>query len=324
MSHELTTRASGLVEFAFNADHGQAWHGFGQPVPAEHVHNCAEWRTRAGMDWKVSRSRVRYGEGDQQRIMEDSHVLFRSDDKEPLGIVSAGYKIVQPAQVVEFFRDLVEAGDMTLSAMGTLQGGRRFWATARIGETAIVPRDKVGGYVLLSTSADGSLATEARLTTVRVVCANTLRMARGSRAAFKLSHRSTFDPDRVKADMGLNVSAWGEFKRQSMLLANKPVDATQAEKITAEILAGTAQEDACDKVRESSRAYGRILSLFNGEGKGADLDSAHETAWGLLNAFTEYQDHWTPARTDENRFIASTWGAGADMKSDAFEYLLAL
>lgn len=324
MSHELTTRESGLVEFAYNAAHGAAWHGLGQVVDAADVHNVDHWRVAAGMDWKVCRSRVRFGEGAQQRTMDDQHVLFRSDTKAPLGIVSKQYKTVQPGQVVEFFRDLVEAGGMELSAMGTLQGGRRLWATAQIGEAAPVSiRDKIGGYVLLSTSADGSLATEARLTTIRALCANTLAMARAEgKAAFKLSHRSVFDPERVKNEMKLNDQAWMKFRQDVRRLAEKAVRRDFAEHVVAQVLAGSNDQAAMDKARESSRGFAKILDLFNGQGKGATLDGVQGTAWGLLNAVTEYVDHHVSSRTAENRFISAQWGNGADLKTTAFDILL--
>jgi phage/plasmid-like protein (TIGR03299 family) len=326
MSHELTTRESGLVEFAYNEAHGDAWHGLGQAVDADNIHDVDHWRNAAGMDWKVARSRVRFGEGANQRTMDDQHVLFRSDTKAPLGIVSAAYKIVQPRQVVEFFRDLVEAGGLQLSAMGTLQGGRRFWATAQIGEAAPVSvRDKIGGYVLLSTSADGSLATEARLTTVRTVCANTLAMARAEgKAAFKLSHRSVFDADRIKNEMKLNDQAWMKFRQDVRRLAEKQVDHQLADHIVARVLAGSDTTEALDKARASSRGYAKILDLFNGSGKGAMLDGVRGTAWGLLNAVTEYVDHHVASRTAENRFISAQWGNGADLKTTAFDILMSV
>jgi len=330
MSHELTQRANGQFEFAYNGREGAAWHGLGHEVPADHVHDVDYWKRESGMDWLVKRSRVRYGEGDQQRIMDDQHVLFRSDTKSALGIVSAGYKVVQPGEVVEFFRDLVGAAGMELSAMGTLQGGRRFWATAKMGEAAPVTwNDRINGYLLLSTSADGSLATEARLTTVRVVCANTLRMARDGKAAMRITHRTKFDADRVKADMGLSQTKWREFQHAMMRLANKPVNRVQAEYLTAKILAdGDERSEVHAKVRET-RGWKTIMNLFGtdsriGAAQGANLDGVHGTAYGLLQAVTEFTDHHAASRTAENRFISSQWGPNADLKDSAFETLLAL
>jgi phage/plasmid-like protein (TIGR03299 family) len=144
-----------MAEMAYVGE--KAWHGLGQQV-AEGA-TIEQMQTAAGMDWKICRSRVRYGADDAPRIIEDKHVLFRNDTKAALGIVSDNYKIVQPAQVLEFFRDLTESNGFKLNTAGTLFDGRRFWALASVGEEAVIMgQDRVGGYLLLSTSCDGSLA----------------------------------------------------------------------------------------------------------------------------------------------------------------------
>ena len=323
MAHELTTHADGRVEFAYLQSDGEPWHGLGQALPDQA--SIDQWREAAGMNWQIKRSRVRFGEGDTQRVWDNHHVLFRSDNKNPLGIVSPGYQIVQPAQVVEFFRDIAKAGGLELSAAGTIYGGKRFWATAKIGDAAPVSlADKVGGYLLITSSADGSLATEVRRTTIRAVCKNTIAMAfADASASVKVSHRSVFDPSQVKEFMGLNTAAWDAFKHQIVRLANKPIVTEQAELIAAEVLANNANSPAAlDKARESA-AYKKVLALFNGEGKGAKLDGVYGTAWGLLNAFTEYSDHHARSRSDENRFVSAQWGPGASLKDRALQTLVA-
>ena len=155
MSHELTVRADGAVEFAYLASDGTPWHGLGQAL--ENGTSLDGWRTAAGMDWAIRRSAVRYnvtrgGENDAAGFIElpEQHVLFRSDNKAPLGVVSNKYKVVQPGEVIEFFRDIARAGGLELSAAGTIYGGKRFWATAKIGESSPTSvRDTIGGYLLI-------------------------------------------------------------------------------------------------------------------------------------------------------------------------------
>jgi len=164
MAHELTIRADGRAEFAYTG--AAAWHGLGQELPAGAP--LETWRTAAGMDWTIRRSVARFFADEDTRAdcfelceVPGETVLFRSDTRAPLGIVSPDYEIVQPAQVLEFFRDLVAQHGMTLESAGTLFGGRRFFALAKLGEQTIVGADNVGGYLLLCTSADGTMATEA-------------------------------------------------------------------------------------------------------------------------------------------------------------------
>lgn len=328
MSHELTTRADGTVEFAYLASDGAPWHGLGQPMEAGQ--SIDAWRAAAGMDWRIQRSKVRYAvdrTGDTENFLElpEQHVLFRSDSKAALGVVSDRYQVVQPAEVLEFFRDVARAGGLELSAAGTIYGGRRFWATAKIGEASPTSvQDKIGGYLLLSTSADGSLATEARLTSVRVVCKNTLQFAReDAKPALKVSHRSVFDPKTVQAQMGLNTAAWDAFRHNLVRLANVQVDAPYAEELVSELFAGGSDQGDKDKARETA-GFKKVMALFNGQGMGATLDGVYGTANGVLQAVTEYADHHIRARSDENRFVSSQWGSGADLKSRAWDQLLAL
>jgi len=322
MSHELTTNAvTKQVEFAYLKSDGLPWHGLGQPMD-DHA-SIDEWRAAAGMNWKIQRAKVRYPVSHDpsvpMREIPDKHVLLRSDTKDALGVVSDSYKVVQPEQVIEFFRDIVKVGGLELSAAGTIYGGRRFWATAKIGEASPTSvRDKIGGYLLLSTSADGSQRTEARRTTIRVVCRNTLAMAASEGQPWvKISHRTEFDPEEVKQFMGLNEAAWEAFRHQITRLANIPVDTTKAEELTEMVLGGGEKVIA-------SAGYNKILDLFDGAGKGADIDGVHGTGWGYVNAVTEYIDHWTRARSDENRFVSAQWGPGADMKQRAVDLVLAL
>ena len=324
MSHELTIRNDGFVEFAYLASEGKTWHGLGQSVADDAGHDA--WRVAAGMDWRIQRGIVRYAvdRAGTQAELPDQHVLFRSDSKAPLGIVSDSYRVVQPDELLRFFEGVATRSGFRLSAAGTLRGGRRFWATARIGEGAPVSvRDRIGGYLLLSTSADGSLATEARLTTTRVVCANTLAMARGEgKAAVRITHRSTFDPDTVRLDLGLTDAAWAGFKADMVRLANRTVLLPEAENFVSRLLAAAPTQEAADKARET-RGFQRILSLFDGEAKGSQFDGVRETRYGLLQAVTEYADHHVRAASDENRFIAAQWGSGGDLKDRAYRLLLA-
>ena len=313
MAHELTTREDGKVEFAFRTTDGAPWHGLGQAM-ADNA-SIDQWRAAAGMDWKIQRGIVRYNvdRDGAQLAMPEQHVLFRNDTKAPLGVVSDRYNVVQPAEVLEFFRDIAQAGGLDLSAAGTIFGGKRFWATAKIGDACPLGlQDKVGGYLLISTSADGSLSTEVRRTTVRTVCNNTLQMARSeSKASVKVTHRSKFDPYAVKEFMGLNEAAWNQFKTDMVRMANTVVTANTAERVLKELFEATA-----------SAGYKKVMSLFEGEGIGSELDGSQGTAWGLINAVTEYADRHVRARSDANRFVSSQWGPGAALKQQALNLLL--
>lgn len=57
----------------------------------------------------------------------------------PLSVVSNRYKVVQPKDVLHFYKDLVSAGGFELETAGVLKGGRKLWALAKTGQEGAVP-----------------------------------------------------------------------------------------------------------------------------------------------------------------------------------------
>jgi hypothetical protein len=51
----------------------------------------------------------------------------------------------------------------------------------------------------------------------------------------------------------------------------------------------------------NERAMKKVLALYESHAKGADLASSKTTAFGLLNAVTEYVDHERWARSADYR-----------------------
>ena len=317
MAHEIDTQSRSTASYASTR---REWHGLGQLMTAGA--SIEEWQKQAGMDYSVQRARIRYA---TQRLpddatahdlhsLDDTLVLFRSDTGAFLGVVSKRYKVVQPAEVLEFFREWAEQGGLTIESAGVLFGGRRYFATAKLADSVSVDggRDTVAPYALLSTSADGSLATECRWTTVRTVCNNTLTMARRGNAAYRISHRSEFVARDAKASIEAAHAEFAAFMTSARTLAAIRLDQEKAEALTLKLIASANEEVA----RESAR-FKNIMALFNGEGKGSSLETSYGTAWGWLNACTESVDHWTRSRTDENRQAAALWGAGDALKRQA-------
>ncbi len=321
MSHEIMIK-NGVAQYASTK---REWHGLGQLMPAGQ--SIEQWQAAAGMDYEVQRGYVRYATergqlAEAMKVVQDKVVLFRSDTKDALGVVSDSYKVVQPREVLEFFRNWADAGGMTIESAGVLFGGKRYFATAKLGEGVCVDgySDKVVPYALLSTSADGSLATEARWTTVRVVCNNTLSMAREKQAAVRVTHRSEFKPDDVRSVLEDANEEFKAFMEMSRQLAAIKVARPLAEDLTVHLFKGNSTDT--DKIKES-RGFVRVMELFNGAARGAGLETAQETAWGWLNAVTEYADHHIRAHSEENRTASALWGQGDALKNKAVGLALA-
>lgn len=319
MAHELTIRADGFAEIAFVGE--TPWHGLGQEL--ERGASLDVWRKSAGLDWNICRSPVQYVNGETHSF-PNQEVLYRSDNNEPLSIVSSRYREVQPQAVLNFFKDLTEASGYRLHTAGSLRGGRRIWALAETGKAGeVVSGDAVAGYLLLATSCDKGMATTARFTSVRVVCANTLRAAESGRnnTVVSVPHSTVFDPDAVKRKMGIAVSAFDAFMADAKSLAAKSLTTNKVADFMANLIGPYLQPGA---ELSKNRSYQKILALFEGDGIGAHMPGVYGTAWGLVNAVTEYTDHHNPSRSNDTRMNSAWFGRGDTFKNEALKLALAI
>jgi len=303
------------------------WHGLGNKLPKNQTIEI--WQQQAGMNFEIKQSPVLFnaatGDGNllNLRSNPDATVLYRSDNFEPLSVVSKRYKVVQPRDVLEFYRDLVSAGGMELETAGVLKGGKKLWALAKTGQETLLPGlDKVKAYLLLATSCDGSLATTAQFTSIRVVCSNTLNLAVGeSKGAVRVPHSRVFDPVAVKQELGLGMSAWDQFMASIKEMAKRPVNKFEAMSYLVNVL---GDPDLSLNEQPNQKNIQAVYGLYSGGGKGSNLQSSHGTTWGLLNSVTEFVDHERRARSQDYRLDSAWFGAGAAIKQKALEQAMLL
>ncbi|WP_244783258.1 DUF932 domain-containing protein [Acinetobacter sp. F-1] len=327
------------------------WHGLGNQLTQNQP--IEVWAQQAGMDWRIESSDVSYmaqNARGQSIIMpyEEQRVLYRSDTHAPLSVVSQRYQEVQPMEILEFYRDLTEQSGFELETAGVLKGGKKFWALARTGQsTALKGKDVSNGYILLATACDGTLATTAQFTNIRVVCNNTLAIAlRGqssSAGVVKVPHSTKFDADKVKQQLGISVRAWDEHMYEMKQLTQRKVTqgeaaayfdavfnntslsiADQEENIIQFYRNMTTPNPAKEKSEPNGRAMTKVMDMFNGQGRGAELSSAKDTAYGLLCSITEFADHERRAMSTDHRLDSAWFGTGAALKQRGLEQALRL
>lgn len=352
MAHELTIRANGAAEMAFVGE--TPWHGLGQNVTKGA--SIGVWAKEAGLDWEALAGEPqiihtsKLGAPLETIPFFDYKGLYRSDTKAPLAIVGSGYEPHQPRQLLEFFREFTESGGWHIHTAGSMRGGRKLWVMATCDDPMRYlkgKQDAMALNLLLATSLDGSMQTTGILTNVRVVCANTLRLAleSGSDAMVKLSHRSTFDAASIRRALGVEEAHknFERFMETARELADTPIDLSDARDRLMAIFgtkpreekpkldlswlgnteAGGEAEAELEEMAESvSPTVARILELFQGEGRGSELKTAKGTRWGLLNAVTEFVDH-EMGRTQDTRLDNSWFGRGDGFKKDALAMLTA-
>lgn len=300
------------------------WHGLGNQLPKKQ--SIEVWAQQAGMAFNIQESPVRFmteSAGSLGAIMtfNEQKVLYRSDTKAALSVVSNKYQVVQPREILEFYRDLTEISGFELETAGVLRAGRKVWALAKTNQSATLKgNDVVNAYLLLATACDGSLATTAQFTSIRVVCNNTLAVAlNNSSNAVKVPHNTNFDAQAVKRQLGISVASWDAFMYRMKTLSERKVKSHEAMNFFLKVF---TDPSTTATGLSNERAMKKVQELYDGRGKGAELASSKDTAFGLLNAVTEYVDHEKRARTIDHRLESAWFGAGASLKQKALDQAL--
>ncbi|MGA5988948.1 DUF932 domain-containing protein, partial [Escherichia coli] len=92
-------------------------------------------------------------------------------------------------------------------------------------------KDVSNAYILLATACDGTLATTAQFTSIRVVCNNTLAIAlkgQSSAGVVKVPHSTRFDAGKIKQQLGISVRQWDEHMYEMKQLSQRKVTQTEA------------------------------------------------------------------------------------------------
>lgn len=268
MSHDLEINAQGNASMAYTGE--APWHQLGTFVADTAGMLGAEFMKHAGMDWEVGTeplfAAVLDAEGKPTSYVEvkDAKGVRRLSDGSYLGTVGGSYSPLQNVQAFEWFDPFVKEGLATFNSAGSLKGGARVWALAKVSgdPLVIVPKanDIVEKYILLANAHDGTLATRAGLTPIRVVCQNTLSSALGqsSRSLFKLNHTK-------------NQGERLDIVRDIMKAVNMEYDKLGE---AFRFLAGTKMDDKAVKdyingvFRQQKSAMQQAIEAKKGKGKG--------------------------------------------------------
>lgn len=308
----------GFAAFTRRANTEPAWHGLGGETPADAP--LEVWAKNAGIDFDYEKHVVKYSYdmGLGEAFFPNRFVLSRSDTHQPLSIVSDKYKIVQPRQVLEFYRELIADHGFVMETAGSLKDGARVWALANTNMSAAVHGiDRMKGYLLFVTSCDGELSTQVNFVNTRVVCNNTLTIATRDEAtgAIRIPHFVDFDATKVKEQLGLVNGVWTNHVAQVATLADRTVSDDEVRNWLIKVLADPNKP----LEEQNTTRLAKVYDLFNGKAIGAEMPTAKNTAWGLVNAVTEYVDYHANARSAASRLNSAWAGDGAKLKQKAWD-----
>lgn len=333
---DRVSKKNGRHELAYAGE--TPWHGFGTQVDG--LQTVPSILEKAGLLWTVSTRPVYFGDPSNLIEIPDQRVVVRDDLNIPLGMVTKRYHTIQNAQAGEVVEAVVAEGQAICEVAGALDNGERCWILAQIpGNFEVIPGDEVKKYVLLAWGHDGKHGLAMTPTGIRVVCNNTLGQVLGETwsAAAKvfIKHNASAKVriEEARTALGL-VKKQTEQEAEALraLAATKVSDAEVAALFTKVFEAPVVAEEAKDEEYEAKLArwnavQDRLVQLYQ-TGKGTEIPGVKGSAWGAVNAVSEYIDHVYPVtqagKVSVDRQESAIFGSYANFKTKAVSEALAL
>jgi phage/plasmid-like protein (TIGR03299 family) len=325
MAHNIMM-VNGRGAVALN--HTAAWHNLGTVVNG--AMTWVEAMDKALLNWEVEKHQLL---SSLTGTPVEAWGMFKMNGHEGhpvfLGAVGNNYTAIQNKFAFDFVDAILEADcDAHYEAAGALGNGERIWCLAKVnGETRIQGTNDVHQhYLLFATSHDGSMAATCKLTTVRVVCQNTLTSALNQAGSFMRVKHTAQASDRLEAAKKLIMGVKGQIGK-----IEEKFNELAHRKVTKDSFTAVMKKVFGD-FEDSARVKNQVLEvakLFESNDRNA-IPEIKGTAYNLLNAITEYEDHVAGFRRTDRREGMSPnairsenalFGIGASLKEKALEVI---
>jgi phage/plasmid-like protein (TIGR03299 family) len=270
------------------------WHGLG--IVTADTLNKSDAIIQSGLDWTVSKRELYLGDNGNLGLQAlEAFAVTRDTDSAILGIVGEGYNPIQNSESFDFAEALLAEG-ATFETAGSLFGGKRIFICAKLRETDILD-DKVGEYLVLANSFDGTMPFTGMITPIRVVCNNTLKLA-GAQASriVKLRHTKNVGDkvDQARKILSLAHKYTDQIKLEAERMVAIGFDNRILDDFTNRIFGVT--DDASTRAKNLAET-GR--ELFEEALNRPDIRNFSGTAWGTFQALADVDSHKPAPREGE-------------------------
>ena len=293
------------VETMFSAN-VPAWHQLG--VVTKGALTSAEAIKKAGLDWTVSLRPLMTLETEDvpARInnlipVDNYFSTVRDSDDTVLGVVGNRYTPIQNLECFDFIDTVVDDSDAMFETAGSLHNGRIVWMLLNLNKSVQVDEDITHNYLLLTNSHDGSSSLKGLTTPIRVVCANTLRMALGDmRNSFSFRHTKNLT-GKVAQARSILVQSYNyvdAFQLEMEKLLDTEITNDRFKEIMDTVLPiPEPTQENIKAVTRITNQRGEISSLFNRP----EFETQKNTAWALINATSNYEQWKSSIRRKSSR-----------------------
>lgn len=298
------------------------WHGLGFKVN-ENSDGMTMLET-AGLNWTVKRRALAMRDANGEAMLTEPlkgyRAIVRSDNDAVFQIATDSYNIVQNTEIIELFREYCDAGHARMETVGGLKNGAIVWALARLNsstDAVIGEGDELRGYVLFTTSHDGSVRTIAKPTQVRVVCWNTLSAAlRDSKANFSMKHSKKWTAEtkhQAQQALGIAREQIQQTNEISKALSLVNIDHSDWLNFMSKLM---GEDNVIDPKTAELTRIAQDIQDATVMSPGSTLVTAKGTLWGAVNGVSYFTDHQR-GRTQDSRLTSAWFGDSDIMKRDA-------
>lgn len=349
MAHEIRKHD----HFAFTGERSMIWHGIGTPI--EDGLDAVTAFQQTGLGWPtelqpVFRKKQVLGpdgkplldEKDQPQFemveVSDHFMHVRPDLDLELGMVSDGYRPFENVDLARFADALAgEDAAVTVSTCGSLYDCRRIFVLVKLPQIVKATAEDISEqYVCISNGHGGFASFSVYPTSIRVVCANTLRWSeRDAGRGIRFRHTGDFD-EKVKMARTVLGTAQKETERfqeqvTALVKCQLSVDQTRhfmerAWEIAYGKLSNLEGEALAKMVVRRDNQVEEWIAMMENERN--SMPGIEGTAWSALNAVTEFHDHsrgrFKTVAESQARVHSNLFGTSAVAKTRTLRAALAL
>ena len=334
MSHDISeVMIGGRRVFEAVYANNPAWHGLGEVFDPEGYKGMnSEQAIELGhLGWTVEKEKLLLAQ--DNKAVKGFMGLVRQDTRDTLATVGSRYEILQNRDAFGFLDSLVQDGIMKYESAFALHGGRSVCLLARMPSFDwVVPgEDGMLRYILLSMS-HGYGGINILPTSVRVVCANTQRLAlgMGKKSTWTIRHSGDMQAKLKVAKQYISQfdKAFDLYRENAKGLLLGYNDKQKAEYIN-ELFPAPAEDAGKRSKSNHQRGLDQVSQALRSRAQ--NVPGIKGTWWSLFNAVTEVVDHAEPLRQSrdpdvarENKFIKVMTGPGASFKDRALNLALTM
>lgn len=301
------------------------WNRIGKSV--EQCKDMESVLKASGLDYTVEMRPVFMNAGpvdmtEAMAAIPNRFVTVRNTDNHPYDVVSDKFEIIQNREAFDFVNYIGEG--LTFEKAGETANGM-VYIIGKLPEVSILG-DAFTPYVLFRNGFNGKVKITAAISPLRIVCQNQFNFAfKHSASAMTIRHVRNAEAKLVEARETLKMCAnyMQELNDMAEHFAGMKISGPQMERVV-KYLFPIPEDTAINPFKRKNLEDQRAAFLAAHEQE--DNRNFRGTAWGLVNAYTDFITHKEPAGKREDRFegkfVTTTFKVAMNPIVEAIEVLV--